>query len=252
MSKTLEAVLPSTMAFGGLDDLVAQWREADQHFREALDALLTDHDYAVLREAVEGTCRIPVSAAWPVRSPTLLASSDAGGVFQVGTPLPTLGPLLMRHDDYVRDVKAPLEADNWEIVEPDQVGVYTWERRGYQLVYKEHQGLSRQVVYGGTAAHPSNVPMRRKRIAEDTKRLLRTAYRNAESGSEYCVPCVMTSNGPSIILDDGTSLVTHKARDALQEAQNYGLLIHRGVERDLYCLTELGKATARDYSERGQ
>ncbi len=80
MSLALEAVLPTALAAGGIEEIVTRWTEADGHFREALHKLLADHDFAPLRKVVEGIGGIRAAIPLPVRRFTVVPSSRPGSV----------------------------------------------------------------------------------------------------------------------------------------------------------------------------
>jgi hypothetical protein len=128
------------------------------------------------------------------------------------------GPKIpMKDGDFDREVGVSL-GTVYEIIKPSPQDVFKYERRGFERIFIEHQGLSCQVIIGRSADYPEIVPLRRKKITEAARKLIRTAYvRSARSDIGYCFVYDALVENPTVSLDDGTELVGYYAVEAVKE-----------------------------------
>jgi len=176
---------------------------------------------------------------------------SASRVLKTGELVPLGPPVVMRDSTFDREVAVGFSAA-YDVIKPGPQDVFKYERRGFERIFIESQGLSCQVVIGGSADRPGNVPMRRKKIGEGAKKLLRTAYnRSARPDIGYCFVYDALSDNPTIRLDDGTELVGYYAIEAVKDLNTNRLAVVHPTEPNLHWLTELGKGWALDIIERG-
>lgn len=169
---------------------------------------------------------------------------------EANVPIPTGPPRVMRDRDFDREFGAFLSS-GYDVIKPGPEDVFKYERRGFERIFAEHRGQSCQVVIGGTADKPHNVPMQRIKITDSAKKLLRTAYtRSVRPDIGYCFICDTGSDRPTIRLDDGSELLGYQAIEVLKELNSNGLNASHPTERNLHCLTKLGEGWALDMIER--
>ncbi len=134
---------------------------------------------------------------------------DAQRVLEVDEGIPPGPPVVMGDHTFNRAVAVSFDAAS-DIIKPRPQDVFKYEKRGFERVFVEHQGLSCQVVIGGTSDKPDIVPMRRRKIGEGSKKLLHTAYsKSVRSDLGYCFDYDALSEHPTISLYDGTDLVDY-------------------------------------------
>lgn len=93
--------------------------------------------------------------------------------------------------------------------------------------------------------------MRRPKISEGAKKVLRTAYsRSTCPELGYCFEYNAGSDNPIVRLDDGSQLEGYYAIESLKDLYRNQLAVPHPTERNLYWLTETGKGWAQDIIER--
>lgn len=159
-------------------------------------------------------------------------------------------PIPMGDGDFDREFGTSL-GTAYEIIKPSAQDVFKYERRGFERVFTVHQGLMCQIVIGRSADRPDNVPLRRSRIKDDAKKVLRTAYSHSvRPDLGYCFAYDALSDNPSLRLDDGTQLEGYYLIEALKDLYGNQLAVPHPTERNLYWLTEIGKGWAQDVIDR--
>jgi hypothetical protein len=179
-----------------------------------------------------------------------MSLKDAQRVLEVDEGIPPGPPVVMGDDTFSRVVAVSFDAA-YDIIKPRPQDVFKYEKRGFERIFVEHQGLSCQIVIGGTSDKPDIVPMRRRKIGEGSKKLLRTAYtKSARPDLGSCFIYDASSDHPTINLDEGTELVGYYSIEAVKELYGNQLAVPHPTERNLHWLTELGKGWAVDIIER--